>query len=119
MVLKGFHRLDNDIIKNNPPNIKWGELYKTWEEGRKVEYLEKLCATMNHAARLIQDERNALNELCEHKEGQLVQLAAAMEQNTNMVQQQVTKMNEERQQYNAAYAQLNAELKELRSGAHS
>ena len=61
---------------------------------------------MNHAASLIQDERNQLNKLCELKEQQIEKLKAAMDQNNGMLQSEVAKINEERQKFNESKAGL-------------
>ncbi len=110
----GFKRIDSNLIAANPPRIHWGDIYKRWPEDRKVQHLEKLAAAMNHAAALIQDERDQLNKLLEAKEQQIVSLKTALEQNNEMIQSQMLRMNEEKQLANDAYAKLNAEVRELR-----
>lgn len=118
-IAAGFHRLDNHILAVNAPKIQWGEIYKKWPDAHKVQHLEKLAATMNHAAALIQDERNKLNKLLEAKEKQIVSMKQALEQNNDMIQTQVTSLNAERQRFNASFAKVNAEVRELRRAAAS
>ena len=115
-VAAGFERLDPKLIEKRPPKISWGMLYQEKSEEEKVKYLEKLASSMNHAARLIQDERDQLMELCALKEGQLTQMAEAVQINNEMLQQEVIRMNEQRQFYNAEVMRLNAEIKELKNG---
>jgi len=120
LIAKGFKKLDSKLITHNPPKIKWGKDFEGWELKKQNEYLKKLAATMNHAASLIQDERNQLGELCELKEKQLEKMKDAMEQNNSMIQGEVTKMNEERHKFNEAKggfkgAELKAKLKEWQS----
>lgn len=55
---------------------------------------------MNHAASLIQTERNQLNKLCELKEQQIEKMKEAMDANNNMLQSEIAKINEERQKFN-------------------
>lgn len=112
-VAQGFHKLDSKLITALPPKIKWGEGYRASTDAEKVTYLEKLAATMNHAAFLIQNERNALGELCEKKEQQLVKMKEAMDANNNMIQQQVTRMNEQRNAAAAHVSKLNKKIREL------
>lgn len=112
----GFHRLGKELVKDHPPKIQWGLIYREWADEDKVAYLEKLAAAMNHAAYLIQNERNQLGELCELKESQITALKAALDQNNAMIQGEITKMNAERQQYNGAIAGLNKQLKEAKRG---
>ena len=63
----GFHRLDPKIVDlNNPPKIQWGDLHKgqTLEEQR--DRAQKLAGAMNHAAFLIQGERDQMMKLFTH-----------------------------------------------------
>jgi hypothetical protein len=103
---KGFNKLDKELISHNPPKIKWGEQFEEMEDAKKIEYLKKLAATMNHAASLIQDERNQLNELLALKEKQVEKSAKLVEKNEEMVSKELAKVNEERQQFNQSVAGL-------------
>jgi len=114
LVVAGFHRLDSRLIEKKPPTIQWGILYQQMTVANKINYLERLASSMNHAAHLIQAERDELNKLCELKEQQLSKMTEAMRANDAMLQSEVTRMNEERQAWNAAAAQLKAELRELK-----
>ena len=106
LIAKGFHKLDDKLIVAKPPKILWGRIYEASSNEEKIEYLEKLASTMNHAASLIQDERNQLNKLCELKEQQIEKLKEAMDQNNGMLQSEVAKINEERQKFNESKAGL-------------
>ena len=106
LIAKGFHKLDDKLLVVKPPKILWGGIYQASSNEEKIEYLEKLAATMNHAASLIQDERNQLNKLCELKEQQIEKLKEAMDANNNMLQSEVAKINEERQKFNESKAGL-------------
>lgn len=110
---KGFHRLDPKLVKTHPPKIAWGEAYREWSWEEKVVYLEKLSSTMNHAAHLIQVERNQLLELCVKKEKQIENMKTALDQNNEMIQQQVTKFNEQINASAAEVTRLNKRAKEL------
>ena len=114
LVSAGFERLDPKLVERHPPKIKWGMLYQNSSDKEKIAYLEKLASSMNHAAHLIQEERNELGRLCELKEQQLIKLGEAVRANTAMLQQEVTRMNEQRQGYNAEVARLNAEIREMK-----
>jgi predicted nucleic acid-binding Zn-ribbon protein len=114
LVGAGFEKLDPKLLPIQPPKIKWGLLYQDKSDEEKIRFLEKLAASMNHAAALIQDERDKLNELCEKKEQQLMQMAKNVRDNNSMLQQEVTNMNNQRQFYNGEVARLNAEIKKLK-----
>ena len=117
-VAAGFHRLDPKLMTKRPPMIQWGLLYQAKTDQEKIRYLEKLASSMNHAASLIQDERNQLGALCALKEQQIVTLNHTVTANNAMLQQEVTRMNEDRQGYHAAITRLNTELRALRA-SHS
>ena len=118
LVAKGFHKVDDHLVDRKAPKINWGRIYQKFTDKEKIAYLEKLCSTMNHAAWLVQGERNQLNELCEKKEEQLGKMKAAMDQNMNTLQTEMTKFNEQRQQYNAEIAKLNKQLRKLNGSKH-
>jgi hypothetical protein len=114
---KGFHQLDDKIVHTkNPPKIRWGKKYLDSLPEIKISYLEKLCATMNHAAFLIQNERNQLNDLCVAKEKQINQMKGALDANNAMITTQITTHNEEKQLLQKAVADLKREVRELESG---
>jgi flagellar capping protein FliD len=108
----GFHKVEN--VQQHPPKINWGPIYKkSTTEKDRLAYAEKLAASMNHAANLIQGERDQLGQLCEKKELQIESMKIALEQNNQMIQEQITKMNAERQLYNQEISRLKAELRNL------
>ncbi len=118
LVSAGFHRIDEKALPNHPPKISWGPIYQGKSDREKIIYLEKLSEAMNHAAFLIQNERNELTELCALKEAQLETLTKAMEANNEMIQQEVTRMNADRQNYNQAIKELNEKVRELENDSH-
>ena len=113
---EGFHRLDPSSIHRQPPRIKWGPIYQSKTDEEKVRYLEKLAATMNHAAHLIQSERDQLGKLCERKEAQIESMKRSLDSNNTMIQAEITRMNAERQDYNKTIAALNAKIRVLEVG---
>ena len=113
----GFIKLDDQVVHRlHPPKIKWGKLYGEKTDEQKITYLEKLAASMNHAAGLIQSERNELGRICEKKEEQLIKMSEAMKQNNVMLQQEVTRMNSKQQDFNTVVARLNQKIRELERG---
>ena len=116
LVAQGFHRLDENLIELRPPRITWLDGYKKKSPEAKIEYLEKLASTMNHAARLVSDERDKMVELCVKKEKQLEVMSKQIEANNDMLQQEVTRMNAQRQGYNTEIARLGDRVRELESG---
>ncbi len=113
---EGFERLDEEIVVKNPPKISWGKKYQMKTDAEKISYLEKLASSMNNAAFLIQNERNDLLELLSTKDRQVTIMAANLDANNNMIQQQVTKMNAEKQEYFKTIAALNTKVREYENG---
>lgn len=115
----GFVMIDDKHITDRQPRIEWGRIYGEKTEAEKIEYLQKLCASYNDAANRIQAQRDELGELCGKKEKQIESLEAGMRANNAMLQSEVTRLNEDRQQMLKTVAELNAKLKALRNGDHS
>lgn len=116
---EGFHKIDERLLVNRPPKIQWGKRYEAWPIERQLDYTQKLAASMNHAAHLIQLQRDELNTLCGLKEQQLEKMTKALDANNNMIQQQMTEMNEHKQAANKHAAAQNKLIKELRDGNSS
>jgi seryl-tRNA synthetase len=112
----GFKKIDPAVILKRPPQIKWGDKYKKWDDGKKIRYLEKFARSMNHAADLLQNERNELLELVDKKDELLAQMNSMLGENNNLLQSEVTRMNAQRQHYAKEMAKLNTRIKELESG---
>lgn len=45
---------------DNTHQISWGDEYKSWPVEKRLEYAEKLASSMNHAADILQKERDEL-----------------------------------------------------------
>ncbi len=111
--VEGFKKIDQNLILRDPPKIKWGKQYQEKTNEEKIRYLEKLASAMNHAAYLIQIERDKLNELLFLKESQLITMNDIVIKNNAMLQSEVTKMNGNKQEYNKKIAELNKHIREL------
>ncbi len=116
-IAEGFHQLDDRLITKRPPKIVWPKEFRDQELQVQLTYMEKLANTMNHAAALIQDERNALNELLTKKEVQLVSMSKQLLANNELVQIEVTRMNKQKQGFHAEVSRLNIRIRELENGA--
>lgn len=111
LIVAGFHRLDRKL-EDRPPKIRWGPIYRSMGMREKLRYLEKLAAAMNHAAHIIQGERNQWAELAAAKEQKIIAVSKALRENNAMIQAEITKMNEERQHYFAEIKALRDKLRE-------
>lgn len=114
-VVGGFERLDNNLLDKKAPKIAWFPEFDSKEDHIKINYLKKLASTMNNAAAIAQNERDALAKLMVLKDKQLEAMASQLRQNNMVVQDQVTKMNEQRQHFGTECARLNKRVKHLES----
>ena len=109
-----FKRIDQSLIVRRPPKIPWGKIYLAKSDKQKIEYLEKFAYSMNNAAALVQAERDELNRLTILKEKQLIKLNDNVKKNNAMLQQEVTRMNTQRQDYNKTIAEQGQEIRNLK-----
>ena len=108
----GFKEVEN--YTPDPPMIKWGKVYEDkWDDGEKIRYLEKLASAMNHAADIIQGERDELMRICEQKEEQIKSLDKALQQNNSMIQGEINRANEKQQESNNIIVRLNQRVRDL------
>lgn len=110
---EGFYELDAKAIHKAPPRIKWSPEFKASPEKRQLEYLERFGNTMNHAAAILQAERNELLETCSRQEAQIKVLQANADQAQKTLTQQITEGNTQRQQYHGNVQRLNARIRAL------
>lgn len=50
----------DDYLTEKAPQIQFGEDFEDWDSDKKIRYLKRLASTMNHAADMMQNERNEL-----------------------------------------------------------
>ena len=112
----GWHKVDSKYLPFQPPKIQWGHIYKAWTPDEKIKYLENLCCSMNQGLALIQGERDALNDAIFLKEKQLVSLTQSTQQNTTSLQAEMTKFNEQRQEFRTIISKLDAQLRAIKNG---
>lgn len=114
LIVKGFHKLDDNLVDYKAPKIGWGMIYQDSTDREKIEYLEKLCATMNHAAYLIQEERNGLLKDMDIKNVQMAEARKAMKDNLDILQHEVTEMNTYKQNVNKSMGEKNQKIVDLK-----
>ncbi len=116
LLVDGFHRLDDHLLDRKAPKLMLMSGFHAKDEQSKIRYLLNLAATMNHAAKLISQERNELSKLIILKEQQLEKMVITVEANNQMLQSEVTRMNEQKQGFHTEVRRLNAKIRELESG---
>ncbi len=110
----GFKKVDPKYLEDNAPKVNWDKIIHDKTVEQKLLWLKKLCSSMNYAASMISIERDQLARFLLKKEQQLKKLMKAMDDNNAMLQQEVTRMNEDRQKFNKHVANLNKEIKALK-----
>lgn len=113
----GFYKIDEKHVRANPPKIKWTEKFLARPLEDQFKYVEMLARSMNQAALLIQEERDELGKLCEFKEAQLEKMKVAMDNNLLMLQTEMARLNEDRQEMLKAITQKNDRIRELEKQA--
>ena len=116
LLVEGFHRLDDHLLDRKAPKLTLMSGFHDKDQATQVRYLLNLAATMNHAAKLISEERDELVKKMVLKEQQLEEQSAAMENNLSMLQTEVTRMNEQKQGFHEEVRRLSARVRELESG---
>ncbi len=114
LITMGFHKLDDNLVDRRAPKIGWGKKYKASTPQAKIEYLEKLCSTMNHAAFLIQNERNELVTNIDLKERQIAKAKQDIDANLKMIETQITEINSYKQKVNKSMADKNKTITDLK-----
>jgi len=84
-------------MERTPPDISWGREFESWPERMQLSYAKRLASTMNHAADILQGERNALIEVCERQERQIVSLREQLEHQNSMTHAQLQRVGAEKQ----------------------
>lgn len=110
----GFKKIDDKYLEAGAPKVDWDKILNDKTDEQKLLYLKKFASSMNYAASMIQRERDELGKLCKLKEKQLIKQGKGVEANNAMLQQEVTRMNEQRQGYNAEVKRLNGEIRKLK-----
>lgn len=116
---KGFHELDEHLLDQNPPRITFEQGFYDKSDDAKLKYLVRLASTMNHASKLVSIERDELVKLLVLKDQQLEAQEESVRRNMEMLQSEVTRMNEQKQGFHAEVRRLNARIKELEDGDNS
>ena len=110
-----FSKIDRlPTMEKNAPMISWGCVFEEWPDTRKIDYLKKLASTMNHAADVLQTERNEIIKIAKAQETQIAQVAETEQQNRNLLQQQMTKANADKEALNQRIVELVQQVKALK-----
>ena len=94
-----------------PPKIKWGDEYLSWPIEKRLEHAEKLAAAMNHAADVLQQERNTLLDVCRQQESQLDLIKKVQTRDGATLHHELEIHNQEKQNLYQEIVKLKSKLK--------
>lgn len=107
--LKSIKRIPGML--KHAPTIRWGDDYHAKPVEERLKYAEKLASSMNHAADILQTERNKVIEVAHIQEEQIRQLQRQVTQQNELTQQIVARANTEKQQLNKTIVDVQTALK--------
>jgi len=98
--------------KKTAPAIKWGSGYLNRSDQDKISYLEKLASSLNDALSEMQDDRNRLSKIAFSQETQLRQAGLGASAQSDMLQQQITRWNADKEERLQRVQALQAQVRE-------
>lgn len=108
--LKSIKRISG--MKNIAPKIRWGEGHKKKSLRERLKYAEALASSMNHAADVLQTERNGLIKICKQQEKQIKQSKKNYSILVESTNKELESQNSERQKL---YVEIMAAKKETKT----
>lgn len=106
------------------PKIRWGDMYRGkefdgdkgrfWNDRDRLRFAERLACSMNHAADVLQTERNNLLEIMVHQEKQLKENAKAYVGQGDLMHAELGSADAEKQKL---YRQIVALTKQVKGQA--
>ena len=95
--------------------IKFGEEFEKWSTTRQMNYLKKLASSMNHAAYVMQQERNALAEEVVLAKEQVVNAETSLAIQKKIVFKSITDTNQAKEDYINRIQVLEGKLRDRES----
>lgn len=94
------------------PRIRWGDDYNSWSVEKRLGYAEALAASMNHAADILQQERNTLRDLAEHQEKLLRSWSQKHSEQGDLMTTELGSQNAQQQELYQTIVDLQKTIKE-------
>ncbi len=110
--LKSIQRAVVMPSRSKVPQIKWGEVFESWPVDRQLRYLKEFGSSMNHAARLVVDERDAASQECSRLEKQIKAHVVAYDKQGQFMHTEIAKAGEREQEALRELVKAKAETKE-------
>jgi hypothetical protein len=109
--LKEIKRLPQ--MHRNAPQIRWGQEYLAWPVEKRLDFAEKLASSMNHAADILQQERNKLLEVVEKQKEQLKMNVESYMSQGRLIHKELGTADAEKQVLYQEIVSLKQQVKEL------
>ena len=107
--LKKIERLP--AMLDSPPKVRFGSEYLGWTLTKRLQYAEQLAHSMNHAADILQQERNALSVVAIHQEDQIKHLVGQFSQQSDLMAKLTGESNEAKQGFMREIVELRAQVR--------
>jgi len=99
-------------MQQRAPKINWGSTYNAWEVKKRLRYAEELANSMNHAADILQQERNKLLKICQAQENQLKQYGEKYEAQGGLMSRELADADKEKQELYQQIVDLGKQIKQ-------
>lgn len=110
--VEGLKELDFEGIEAPRARmIKFGEEFEAWDDKHKIEFLKKLASSMNHAADIMQQERNKLLVELEIVNKQRENAEKNLSIQKNIVFKAITDNNKAKDEYIATIQKLEEKIR--------
>jgi len=96
------------------PNISWGEEFEKQPIEWRVGRAKRVASAMNHAADILQQERNKLIEVGKAQEQKIIQLTHQYAAQGDLMHKQLQVENAKQQKLNTQLVEQMQEIKELK-----
>lgn len=111
---KKLERIDQFKEGNTCPKIRWGSEYNKQSLRWRMKYAEGVASAMNHAADLLQKERNELLRTCRDQNTALEALTRQLAEHTVQSTGLQTRANTKLQDANETIVEKQGEIRKLR-----
>ena len=113
--LKSITRISG--MKTSAPHIEWGGEYLGWDIKKRLSFAERLASSMNHAADILQIERNKLLEVCTAQEELIKDHVRKYVSQGELMHKELQGANAEQQKLYTTIVDIQKELKKSKQQA--
>ena len=107
--LKKITRLPQ--MQSRAPKISWGKVYQAWPIDKQLRYAESLANSMNHAADVLQKDRDRIVKLAKAQEVQLKENVQRYTEQGELMHKELAAVDAEKQKLYTEIVELKTQLK--------